>query len=385
MEKKKTYYFLPSSKYYIDMAFMLMNLDGGLAELIPVDDISYDRTVVLDKGDRFEQDVNVNFMWRPNDEIITVTAGQEIFPFEPPKSVDGMYPVTPRPTEDAVLYMALRKEHDNLLTAEPPWELSQKGISWLLEAVRGGDSDLQHDGQNTFLEAFFKFYNRVLYKPNTLHTDAMRIIEMADLRQQTMKNAGDPSLTQYISTIRKHSLGRCLVFPCTYAMAMQMSDILGGTEFMIVSTAPDTPITRDIPMSDEASRLFNCRINEMTGKPERSIPDPLPYASIKENLNEKFGYWKNAPSVLAACSTLNKAIREMKDVAVRDEGYMDQALVLLDPGHGMAIALNRSSEGRWIRNACYLIHLAHRISFQCQVKSWKHMTENLTSTQDVNP
>lgn len=123
----------------------------------------------------------------------------------------------------------------------------------------------------------------------------------------------------------------------------------------------------------------------MTGKPERSIPDPLPYASIKENLNEKFGYWKNAPSMLAACSTLNKAIREMKDVAVRDEGYMDQALVLLDPGHGMAIALNRSSEGRWIRNACYLIHLAHRISFQCQVKSWKHMTENLTNTQDVNP
>ena len=49
----------------------------------------------------------------------------------------------------------------------------------------------------------------------------------------------------------------------------------------------------------------------MTGKPERTIPDPLPYASIKENLNEKFGYWKNAPSVLAACSTLNKAIREM--------------------------------------------------------------------------
>jgi len=385
MQKKNTYSICPNSKYYIDMAFMLMDMDGDLAELIPVDDISYDRSVVLDKGDRFETDVTVNFMWRPNDEVITVTAGREIFPFEPPKATEGEYPIYPYQPEDAVLYMALRKEHANLLVAEPPWELSQKRLTWLLEAVRSGDSDLQHDGQNTFIEAFFKFYNRVLYKPNTLHADAMSIIEMADLRQQTVKAAGDPSLTKYINTIRKHDLGRCLVFPCTYPMAMQMRDILGGTEFMIVNPEPDTPITRDIPLSYEANRLFNCRINEMTGQAERTIPDLLPYASIKERLNEKFGYWKNAPSVLAACSTLNRAVREMEDVTARDAGYMDQALVLLDPGNGMATALNRSSEGRWIRNACYLIHLAHRISFMCQIKCQKYMTENMASTQDVNP
>lgn len=383
--KKNTYHILPNSKYYIDMAFMLMDMGGGLAELKPEIDVSYDRTVVLDKGDRLETDVNVNFMWRPHDEVITVTAGQEIFPFEPPKAAEGRYPVCPCQTEDAVLYMALRKEHANLLTAEPPWELSQKRLTWLLEAVRGGDSDLQHDGENTFNEAFFKLYNRVLCRPNTLHTDAMSIVELADLRQQTVKDAGDPSLTRYINTIRRHSLGRCLVFPCTYPMAMQMSDILGGTEFMIANPAPDTPIARDIPLSYEASRLFNCRINEETGRAERTIPDPLPYASSKEKLNEESGYWKNAPSVLAACSTLNKAIREMEDVAARDAGYMDQALVLLDPGHGLATALNRSSEGRWIRNACYLIHLAHRISFMCQVKGWKHMTEDTASTQDVKP